>query len=103
MWMRTPHSDGAIDAPSKHMQETPKMYTIRKALALVLAIGALATVATTGTAFAHDAHFGGWHSGYGHYGHWGYGRFYNYGVDFYPSCYLITKPWGVVKVCPDSY
>ena len=56
MWMRTPHSDGAIDAPSKHM-----------------------------------------------HGHWGYGGFYNYGVGFYPSCYFVTKPWGVVKVCPDNY
>ena len=79
------------------------MYTIRKALALALTTGALATVAATGNAFAHDGHFGGWHSGYGHYGHWGYGRFYDYGVGFYPSCYFVNKPWGVVKVCPDSY
>ena len=79
------------------------MNTIRKALALALTTGALATVAATGNAFAHDGHFGGWRGGYGHYGHWGYGRFYDYGVSFYPSCYFVTKPWGVVKVCPESY
>jgi hypothetical protein len=78
------------------------MNTIRKALALALTTGALATVAATGGAFAHDGHFGGY-GHYGHYGHWGYGHFYNYGVGFYPSCYFVTKPWGVVKVCPESY
>jgi hypothetical protein len=77
------------------------MNTIKKIAVLALATGALMAVAATGNASAHEGHFGGWHGEYGHYGHWGYGRFHDFGVGYYGSCYFVTKPWGIVKVCPE--
>ena len=78
------------------------MNTVRKIAAIALATGAFATVGATGNAFAH---FGGhveWHGRYGHhFGYW-YPHFYGYGLGYSP-CYWVTKPEGLVKVCPDIY
>jgi|HubBroStandDraft_2_1064218.scaffolds.fasta_scaffold4855609_1 hypothetical protein len=55
---------------------------IKKALAVVLAAGALTTLAATGPA---SAGFGGWHRGYDHDRRFGYDREYrfDYDRDFY--------------------
>jgi len=74
------------------------MNTVKKIVAIALATGAFATVGATGSAFAH---FGGWHGSYGHFGYW-YPHFYGYGIDYSP-CYWVTKPEGLVKVCPGIY
>jgi hypothetical protein len=78
------------------------MNSIRKIVALALVTGALATVGSTGNALAHfGGHYGGWHGGYGH--HFGfYPHFYGVGIGYSP-CYWVTRPEGLVKVCPGIY
>jgi hypothetical protein len=89
--------------------------------AVVLVAAAIAAVAIPGEAFARGGGGGGHTSAIGSAGisrggmshnasfaresgrhdhdhdrrhrYWGYG--------FYSDCYYVTKPWGVVKVCPD--
>jgi hypothetical protein len=75
------------------------MNTVTKVVAIALATGALA-VGATGNALAH---YGGWQGGYGHhFGYW-YPHFYS-GVSIgYSPCYWVTRPEGLVKVCPGIY
>ena len=75
--------------------------TTKKFAVALLGAAALVTFGTTGNAlaggfkggfknmkFEHERHF--------HFGHWGRDRF-NYGGE----CFLVVKPWGIEKVCPD--
>jgi hypothetical protein len=79
---------------SSNQQEKHMSLMIKKLVAVSLAAAVLTGGAVTANAHGWYDHGHGWGYGYGfgHHNYWGYGDYY--------GCYFVSRPWGMVKVCP---
>jgi hypothetical protein len=93
----------------RHQQERLMSTQLMKKLvavslaAAVLTGGAVTANAKPGFGWHGYDHDHGWGYGYGFGGHWYHNYYGGYYGDYYGGCYWVSRPWGLVKVCPGVY